>query len=109
MSRILLSKDLNVIKAQDGEQAIRIIEDSPIPLSHRISMVFLDLKLPKIDGLEVLSRIRLQSPTLPVVIVTGDDTPLLKDQISDHGFTALITKPLDHGQLDRLLAIHRVS
>lgn len=109
MSRILRSKELHVIKATDGEQAIRIIDDSPPPLSHRISMVFLDLKLPVIDGLEVLRRIRLQSPTLPVVVVTGDDSPEVAARIADHGFTALITKPLDHIQLDRLLAMRGIS
>ena len=55
--------------ARDGEEALqRILTANPLP-----SVVLLDLKLPKVDGLEVLQQIRNHEPTrrLPVVILTS--------------------------------------
>src|SRR5580693_5727185 len=56
--------------ARDGEEAINLLfGDKPV----RPQVVLLDLKLPKVDGLEVLRRIRADDATkyLPVVVLTA--------------------------------------
>src|SRR4051812_27096862 len=61
-----------IIVATDGEQALQMLlpEDSARPFQP--ALVLLDVKLPKVDGLEVLRRIRADPRTqsLPVVVLT---------------------------------------
>jgi DNA-binding response OmpR family regulator len=62
--------------ARDGEEALEFLfGDSPKALSVLPQVILLDLKLPKVDGLEVLRRIRHGNRTqmLPVVILTSSD------------------------------------
>ncbi len=93
-----------VILAQDGQEALdylfcegqyskRDIQDIP-------QVILLDLKLPKIDGLEVLKRIREDSRTkfLPVVILTSSKEE--KDLIESYklGANSYIRKPVNFEQ-----------
>ena len=61
--------------AHDGEEALHFLfgPDGRAPRSQLPKVVLLDLKLPKIDGLEVLERIRAEVSTrmLPVVLLTS--------------------------------------
>ena len=61
-----------VTVARDGEEAINLLfGEKPL----RPQVILLDLKLPKVDGLEVLRRIRADESTctLPVVVLTSSD------------------------------------
>jgi two-component system response regulator len=63
----------NVIVARDGAEALEVIFNRCRPGLAYPALVLLDLKLPKVDGLEVLRRIRADERTelLPVVILTS--------------------------------------
>ena len=93
-----------LVVAQDGKEALdylfgtgtyagRDIKDSP-------TVVLLDLKLPKINGLEVLQNIRANELTklLPVVILTSSDQEA--DMLSSYqlGANSYIRKPVDFNQ-----------
>src|SRR5262249_8273142 len=62
----------DIVVLEDGVQALDFLlsPDNPIP-----SLILLDLKLPKVDGLQVLQRLRTESRTqfLPVVVLTSSD------------------------------------
>jgi two-component system response regulator len=64
------------------------------------SVVLLDLKLPKIDGLEVLRRIRAEPQThlIPVVILTSSDEE--QDRLNGYslGANSYVRKPVEFGQ-----------
>jgi len=90
--------------ARDGEEAVKLLcgeeadgEGSRIPLPQ---VVLLDLKLPKIDGLEVLRRIRAHPRTrlLPVVVLTSSREE--RDLIDSYarGANSYIQKPVDWGE-----------
>ena len=74
---------LDVYPASDGELAISFIEnaeknpDAPAP-----DAVVLDINLPRIDGFEVLRRIRASERfgKVPVIILTSSDSPADKDE-----------------------------
>ena len=77
----------------NGEQAPRAAEDLP-------QVVLLDLKLPKVDGLEVLRRIRTNARTraLPVVVLTSSKEE--RDLVESYrlGANSYVRKPVDFEQ-----------
>ncbi len=80
--------------ARDGEEAVEaLLGENPI----RPQVVLLDLKLPKLDGLEVLRRLRgnEQTRVLPVVILTSSDEE--RDVIESYriGVNSYIRKPVN--------------
>ncbi|MEM8808137.1 MAG: response regulator, partial [Cyanobacteria bacterium P01_G01_bin.38] len=82
--------------ARDGEAAlVAIFEADPLP-----SVVLLDLKLPKIDGLEVLQRIRAHERTrlLPVVVLTSSSEE--RDIVESYslGANSYVRKPVEFDQ-----------
>lgn len=80
--------------ARDGQQAIDYLLDTTRELP---SMVILDLKLPKLDGMEVLQRIRADTRTkfLPVVMLTSSDEE--KDIYAAYreGVNSFVCKPVN--------------
>ena len=87
-----IANDIHV--ARDGAEAIEILfGDSPI----KPQVVLLDLKLPKVEGLEVLRRIRETKETrmLPVVVLTSSDEE--RDVVRSYqlGVNSYIRKPVN--------------
>ena len=82
-----------------GDHAGRNVDDLP-------TVVLLDLKLPKIDGLEVLRQIRADQRTrrLPVVILTSSDEE--KDIIAGYelGANSYVRKPVAFGDFSKAVA-----
>jgi two-component system, response regulator len=104
--RALKKNDIQnqVVVARDGAQALEYLfgtgerkEGDPEVLPE---LVLLDLKLPRVDGLEVLRRIRADERTrlLPVVILTSSKEQ--RDLVEGYGYGAnsYIRKPVDFGQ-----------
>jgi two-component system response regulator len=82
--------------ARNGEEALTLVFSlEPLP-----SVVLLDLKLPKVDGLEVLRRIRGNEKTrlLPVVILTSSSEE--RDIVESYnlGANSYVRKPVDFDQ-----------
>lgn len=80
--------------ARDGQQALDYLFDAARTLP---TVVILDLKLPKLDGLEVLQRIRENSKTrfLPVVILTSSDEKSDIVAAYKSGVNSFICKPVN--------------
>ena len=86
----------SVVVARDGAEALeRLFSDAPPP-----QLILLDLKLPKVDGLEVLRRIRENERLrlLPVVILTSSREE--RDLVEGYslGANSYIQKPVDFEQ-----------
>jgi DNA-binding response OmpR family regulator len=94
--------------ARDGEEAINMLF-GPNPVKPQV--ILLDLKLPKLDGLEVLRRIRESDQTkmLPVVVLTSSDEE--RDVIRSYqiGVNSYIRKPVsfdDFAEATRQLGLY---
>jgi DNA-binding response OmpR family regulator len=87
----------DIIVLNDGVEALEFLLDPEKPLPH---LVLLDLKLPKLDGLQLLHRLRSDPRTqvLPVVVLTSSDED--RDVIEGYrlGANSYIRKPVDFNQ-----------
>jgi two-component system OmpR family response regulator len=78
--------------------------------ANKFDLIILDLGLPRLDGLSVLQRVRMQSKSVPILVVTARDG--LNDRVSglDLGADDYITKPFDLPELEaRVRALLRRS
>ena len=90
-----------VLVASDGQSAWQLFE-----AHHEIDLVLLDWMLPKLDGLEVLRRIRTVNPSVPVIMMTARDYVGDKVVGLDNGANDYITKPFE---IEELLARIRAN
>jgi two-component system response regulator len=104
-----LSKIANELRVvHDGAEALDYLlgAEAGTPARPRPALVLLDLKLPKVDGLEVLRRIRQDERTrlLPVVILTSSSEEQDIVQGYGSGANSYIRKPVDFTQFTEAVA-----
>lgn len=87
LKRGLSYEGFTVMTAADGEAGLALARDFPPEL------VILDIMMPGLSGLEVLSRLRAAEPDLPVLLLTARDTPA--DEVSglERGADDYVVKP----------------
>jgi CheY-like chemotaxis protein len=100
LSEFLTELGYEVVDAGSGTEALsRLGRDRP-------DAVLLDIRMPELDGVQTLRRIRELNTTLPVLMITGnDDAEVAKETIRLGAFDCL-AKPFDFDYLDRVL--HKV-
>ena len=87
-----------VTSACDGQAALTILE------SQLVDLVFLDLEMPRLSGIEALRQTMQRWPDLPVIILTAHGTiPLAVEAMKD-GAVDFLTKPFEPGHLDSVVA-----
>ena len=86
--RVLSDKGYEVSTAQSGEQAMETLENT------NFDVVFTDIKMPGMDGLEVTERIKAKCPWTPVVVITGYGTQANEVRASVLGASGFVRKPL---------------
>ena len=96
LAEILALGDFRVATAQNGREALRLVEQEPPDL------IILDLVMPEMDGVETLRRIRAQGNTTRVVILTAQGTAQYAREAMALGVTEFLGKPF---HLDRLLTL----
>lgn len=81
------TKGYFIFKAEDGETTLNIIKKESLDL------VLLDIKLPKVDGIEILKLLRRDYPQVKVVVMTAYDMEY-KNKVDEIGCDAFFVKPL---------------
>ena len=89
LSERLLLREMGSAVAYDGESALSLIrEDEP-------EVMILDLKMPGIDGIEVLRRVKQTNPDMEVIILTGHGSEADREICMNLGAFAYLQKPVD--------------
>jgi CheY-like chemotaxis protein/cytidylate kinase len=93
LSERLIMRDMGAAVAYDGESALKLIkEDEP-------EVIIVDLKMPGIDGFDVLRQVKQTQPEIEVIIVTGHGSEEDRRLCMDLGAFAYLQKPLDINEL----------
>ena len=97
LSERLLMREIGTAVIYDGEQALNLMaEDEP-------EVVVLDLKMPGIDGVEVLRRLKRDHPKVEVIILTGHGSSKNRQICLDLGAFAYLEKPVDVDELSQTM------
>ena len=95
----------NVLTAENSTQALNILNDNDIPV------VITDIKMPGIDGIELLRKIKSKNPETEVIMLTGHGDLELAIKSLKHEATDFITKPINDDALEMALqrAFEKIS
>jgi CheY-like chemotaxis protein len=97
LSERLKTRNLESAIAYDGEQALDRIKIE-IP-----DVIVLDLRMPGIDGIETLRRIKQSDPSIEVIILTGHGTDKEKIAAEELGAFAYLRKPVNVNELAQIM------
>jgi DNA-binding NtrC family response regulator len=90
-------RDMGSAVAYDGESALDMIKDE------EPEVMILDLRMPGIDGIEVLRQVKASNPDIEVIVLTGHGTEKDKETCMALGAFAFLQKPVDIQVLSQTL------
>lgn len=97
LSERLQMRDYGSAAVYGGEEALSIVdEEEP-------EVMVLDLKMPGMDGLEVLRRVKEKHPNVEVIVLTGHGSTEIETLCLELGACAYLEKPVDMEKLTRML------
>ena len=94
--RVLSAKGYEVSTALTGEEALKDMESTDY------DVVFTDIKMPGMDGIEVAERIKAKCPWTPVVVITGYGTEENESRASVLGVSGFVRKPLTPAMIESI-------
>ncbi len=97
ISRVLAQQDLSIHTAADGSEALAIMAQHPI------NIVLLDIKMPGMDGMEVLKHLRATYPETVVIMITGHPTIQSAVECTKLGALDYLVKPFRVDDLENLV------
>lgn len=98
LAQMLQDRGFTTITAASGEEAIEII------MVETIHLVFFDMHMPRMTGLEALQQVRLYNEVLPAILVTADATRELIRRAFQAQVYSVIPKPVNKSVLLHTLA-----
>src|SRR6476620_11228990 len=90
-------KDLTISLAADGEQALDAIRSNPVDI------LLTDLKMPKLDGMQLLEKVKAESPHTEGVMLTGHGPVESAVDAMKHGASDYLIKPINIDELNMLI------
>ena len=93
LADILKFKGYETLAAKDGAEGLAVLQKKAVDLA------LIDLGLPDISGLDVLSRIKADHPAVAVIILTGNATLESAIEATNRGAFSYLVKPYEIGQL----------
>ena len=98
ISRMLVPEGHTVIEAAGGREGLKMF------IKERPDLVIVDLLMPEISGMEVLTEIRRQSADLPVIVCTSDIQTAIRQECMSMGASGFVNKPVNRDELIGLVS-----
>ncbi|MCO7125596.1 response regulator [Sporolactobacillus shoreicorticis] len=93
LQEVFKQTDYQIVTAANGEQALELLKKEDVRL------VLLDMKIPKMNGLEILHKIKEIKPGIKVIIMTAYGENAMVQEALQSGAVAHFTKPFDLHEL----------
>ncbi len=98
ISAVLLQVKANVVHAPNGKKAIELCSSD-----EHFDLVFMDMQMPEVDGLEATRIIKQMRPLLPVVATTANTYDENAEACMQAGCDAFLAKPLQFKKMFELM------
>lgn len=104
--RVFCELGLDVLRAENGEKAVELFEQSA---AHEIDVIFMDLRMPVMNGFEAAKNIRSMADerddarTVPIIAMTADVYRESEERAEDAGMNEFLTKPLNISDIETAL------
>ena len=97
--KLILNDFYHLKFATHGFEALEMLKAGLTP-----NLMLLDIKMPKLHGMEILKQIKALKPTLPVIIVTGYQSVEMAQEALKNGAADYIPKPFDSKEILKVVA-----
>lgn len=95
-SKILSTVHAEVVEAESGGQALEFLKDN------KVDIIYMDYRMPNMDGRECMERIREMGITTPIIAVTADVVDNPYERYMRMGFDDFVAKPINRQELFRV-------
>ncbi|MDD4648803.1 MAG: response regulator [Desulfoplanes sp.] len=92
--KVFRHQGIEILTADSGIMALKILQDNPV------DVVILDVKMPGMNGMQTLEKIKTDHPDIQVILLTGHATTESAEEGMRYGASGYLVKPVD---LDELL------
>ena len=103
LKKVLKKTQANLFFVNDGIEAINMIKENT-----EIDAVLMDIRLPRMNGIEATLKIKEINPEMPIIIQTAYEMSSVKDEAMISGCDDFITKPINIQTLFSLLQKHLI-
>lgn len=92
---LLTNGGYTVLEAEDGVVALEQLE------KHRCGLIITDMNMPRMDGFQLIKKIREQHSTIHIIVITAFGTPDTERQALRLGANEYLPKPFDFEELEQ--------
>ncbi|NND86490.1 MAG: response regulator [Nitrosopumilus sp.] len=97
-SELMTLQGLDVLDiGYNGLDAIELYE------KHKPDVLFLDVEMPKLNGIEALKNIKKIDSSANVIVVTGSTSSNIQKQLEENGVTEIVHKPFDINKISKII------
>lgn len=91
-------EDWNILTAENGKQGAELID------SQSIDLVVTDLRMPVMDGYELVTYIREKRPNMPIIVMTADYNQVVEKRLHLFGIEQCMMKPFIFSEMVRAIS-----
>ncbi|SDB86254.1 response regulator [Shouchella lonarensis] len=100
LTEVLSHEGYETFEAGNGQDALRIQSE------HHIDIVLLDMKIPGMDGIEILKQMKKHDPAICVVMMTAYSEQGIVNEALQHGARDIFSKPFDIEDVRKMVRTH---